>query len=295
LPVPFLLLALAICAAWLPALPLGGRFRLPPWTLLYAAALLAAFVQGTVQANAVLALGVLIGLALALRHTNGLGQGLAFALLLAWSAALVLHKVPGFDNPVVIDAVRFSPDARPFTQYLNFDKGSVGLILLALLAPFPRRDARPKRRLATEALVCCVVVAAAVLGVATAGGLVRVDPKLPGQTLSFLFTNLFFTCVAEEALFRLLVQDALQGRWAHAARAEAAPRWRVLLAIVVCGALFGAAHAAGGPGILVMATLAGLAYGAVYAWTRRIGVAILAHFGVNALHFVAFTYPALQA
>jgi membrane protease YdiL (CAAX protease family) len=57
--------------------------------------------------------------------------------------------------------------------------------------------------------------------------------------------------------------------------------------------LFGLAHARGGPGLVVLAALAGLGYAAAYLRSGRIEGAILTHFALNAVHFVAFTYPAL--
>ena len=46
---------------------------------------------------------------------------------------------------------------------------------------------------------------------------------------------------------------------------------------------------------MLVATLAGIGYGWIYAETRSIGSAILAHAGLNTLHLLLFTYPALAA
>jgi membrane protease YdiL (CAAX protease family) len=45
--------------------------------------------------------------------------------------------------------------------------------------------------------------------------------------------------------------------------------------------------------LVLFATLAGLGYAAAYLRSGRIEGAILTHFALNAVHFVAFTYPAL--
>jgi membrane protease YdiL (CAAX protease family) len=283
MPAHILLLALSICAVWLPPLRLGRELQLPLWPAFYAGAVLVAWHQDFVQVSGVLALAALVGLAFAVRRTEGWQHGLAFVLLVVLSAALALHKVPGFNNPVNM-AMQFSPDAEPFIQYLNFDKGSVGLVLVAFLAPGRRTDGRI--RLAREALLACLAVSVVVLGLAMGIGVVRFDPKLPATTLDFLFVNLFLTCVAEEALFRLLIQDPLQG--------AARERRRVILAVVVSGLLFGLAHAAGGPSMVVLAMLAGLGYAIAYAKTGRIQVAILVHSALNATHFLLFSYPALR-
>lgn len=307
MPAPFVLLMLAIAAVWLPPLRVGARWHVAPWGVLYAAATGLALVQGYVGPVGVAALVAMVLLAEVLRRQARLALGSAgppvaapalywsaFAALLVLAVALSLHAVPGFRNPVAIDGVKFSEDGRAFTQYLNFDKGSVGLVLLALLAPRLQRGDAVLRTVGST-LLQTAVVAIAVLGLATALGMIRWDPKWPPQTLQFLVTNLLLTCVAEEALFRLMVQDRLAfgSRPPEQTDAIAAPRWggRPLTALVVSALLFGAAHAGAGPGMIAVATVAGLGYAAAYQWHRRIESAVLMHFGVNALHFVLFTYP----
>ena len=290
MPLPFVLLILSICATWLPALHIGSRYRVHPWAVLYGLALVTAFAQGFVHPSAVAALLVLVALALwMLRLPRGAMYWLAFSLLLLLSLALALHRIPGFNNPIVIDGVQFSPDARPSTQHLNFDKGSVGLVLLALLAPKLRRG-DDARRLAIETAAAWALTAAVGLGVAAAVGLIHFDLKAPKQAALFLVVNLFFTCVAEEAFFRVMVQDPLRGARPGRPPMEAASsRVRAVAAILVSGLLFGLVHAAGGATLVVMAALAGIGYAAVYGRTSRIEAPIFVHFGLNAILFLAFT------
>jgi membrane protease YdiL (CAAX protease family) len=297
MPVPFILLVMSIAAVWLPSVPLSHRpsFQLPPWAGVYVVAVAMAVAQGFVHASGVAALAALVGLAWAVRRTRGLAHWLAWAALLLLCLALALHRVPGFDNPVVIADARFTPGARPFSQYLNFDKGSVGLVLLALLAP-RLRPGDGTGRLAIRTGATLAVTAAVVFAVAMAGGLVRFEPKAPAHAALFLIVNLFFTCVAEEAFFRVLIQDPLRGVRAGQAPATS-PAWglRGAAAAGLSALLFGLAHAGGGPLMIAMAGLAGLGYAAAYARTNRIEAPILVHFGLNAIHFLAFTYPALRA
>lgn len=322
MPAPFVLLMLAIAAVWLPPVRVGARWQVAPWAVLYAAATGLALAQGYVGPIGVAALVALVVLAEVLRRQTRILLGpsprsslsaslvpalhpadrparrpahhlalhwLAFGALLVLTVALALHAVPGFRNPVSIDAVKFSEDGRAFTQYLNFDKGSVGLVLLALLAPrFQRGDA--VLRAVGTTLLTTLAVAALALGLAMALGMIRWDPKWPPQTLQFLVTNLLLTCVAEEALFRLMVQDRLASQKTLAISASRWG-WRPLTALVVSALLFGAAHAGAGLGMIVVATVAGLGYAAAYQWQRRIEAAVLMHFGVNALHFALMTYP----
>src|SRR5437764_5389209 len=115
MPLPFVLLVVSICAAWLPPLSVA-KLRVHPWAVVYAVAVVAAFVEGVLQVSAAVALIVLVALALCLtRATRKVMYWMAFALLLLLCLALALHNVPGFNNPIAIDGMQFSPDAKPFT------------------------------------------------------------------------------------------------------------------------------------------------------------------------------------
>ncbi len=66
-----------------------------------------------------------------------------------------------------------------------------------------------------------------------------------------------------------------------------------MTAVVAAGALFGSPISAAAGLYVGLATVAGVGYGLVYALTRSIGAAVLAHTGLNLLHFLCFSYPAL--
>ncbi|MGC3984203.1 MAG: CPBP family intramembrane metalloprotease, partial [Pseudorhodoferax sp.] len=286
MPTPFILLLLSIAAACWP-LPRGGwPGQVPPWALLYGAAVAMAWHKGWLQPSALAALAALFVLAAAVPRVQN--RALVFVSWLALAglcAALALHRVPGFSNPVLLDGVRWSAGARPFTQHLNFDKGSVGLALLVLLAPATSGDGRRAMGLAAAT---ALATAALVLGLAWWLGMVRPDLKWSLSLALFLPVNLLLTCVAEEALFRLLVQDALAGRFGGRTSAG-----RTAAAVLLSAALFGLAHLAGGPRMALLAGLTGLGAALAYAWTGRLGAAVGVHFAVNAVHALAFTYPAL--
>jgi membrane protease YdiL (CAAX protease family) len=125
------------------------------------------------------------------------------------------------------------------------------------------------------------------MALSLAAGYVRFEPKFPAETWLWLGVNLGFTCVAEEAIFRGFIQAQLARAWAQR---DGGPGW----ALVVAAGLFGLAHAAGGPAYVALATAAGVGYGWIYRKTSRIEASILTHFALNTVHFLAFTYPALQ-
>jgi membrane protease YdiL (CAAX protease family) len=194
--------------------------------------------------------------------------------------------VPGFHNPVLLDHVQVSAGAPPFTLYANFDKAIAGIVLMGVFcAPIrARADWLPMLRRTLPVLAATLVV---VLGAGVLLGVVRPDVKWLPVTPWFLVNNLLITCVTEEAFFRGFLLAGL---------ARGMTGWRAgpAVAVVVSTVLFGLAHAAGGPLLVVFATLAGFGYAAAYLRSGRIEGAILVHFALNAVHFVAFTYPALM-
>ena len=128
----------------------------------------------------------------------------------------------------------------------------------------------------------------ALLTLSVATGYVSLAPKWPAETWLFLWANLCLTCFAEEALFRGFIQAQLTTAWRNT-------RHGAVLALVAAAVLFGFAHAGGGPSYVALSTVAGLGYGWAYLRSgQRIEASILTHFALNAVHFVGFTYPALQ-
>jgi membrane protease YdiL (CAAX protease family) len=115
---------------------------------------------------------------------------------------------------------------------------------------------------------------------------VRFEPKLPGITLAWSLHNLFFVCVLEELVFRNYLFEGLRRRLGQRKHA-------IFHAAAISSLVFGLTHFRGGPALILLATLAGGAY--TFAYVRSgLAAAVLSHFGVNAIHFLLFSYPALQ-
>lgn len=281
----FGLLGLTVLSLWAPVPALRGHSGWA-WGAGLALASATGFVAGLLDWRAVVAIAVYTTLAWGTgqarqRWLRGGGLALTglFALLLA------LHRIPGFANPVIAEGIRFSFDAPPFTLRANFDTAVAGIVLIGVFCE--RIDTRAEwlkllRRIAPIVLATLCVV----LGLGWALGHVRPDVKWTAYSAWFLAYNLLVTCVTEEAFFRGLLLARLQ---------HAMALWRggVALALVVSSALFGMAHLGGGPLLALLATIAGLFYGAAFLVSKRIEGAILTHFALNAVHFVAFTYPTL--
>lgn len=282
----FALLALAMVALWFGDGQNGSEVRRSLWRAIWFVALVAGLLSGAVTAWGALVSVAFACAAYAFRQARKPWQfALAAAVVLALSAGLMLHRLPGFQNPRVIDAVRFTADARPFTLYLNFDKTLIGLFILGWLHARIARWRDWQTMFATM-LPWTAALIALLMALSLATGYVRFAPKFPAESWLWLTVNLLFVCTAEEALFRGFVQTQLQRLWAG-------KRTGASLALGVAAVLFGFAHFWGGWTYVALATVAGLGYGWIYQRTGRIEASILAHFALNAVHFFLFTYPAL--
>ena len=208
------------------------------------------------------------------------------ALLVVAGVALFVHLVPGFNNPKILDGVKAGPLSAPFSMYFNFDKALLPFILLAACPTLffchnkvrQNKAVRPRLRYwILLALGIPILLLIAVL----LGGL-RIEPHLPEWLGSFMLANLFFVSLAEEALFRGYLQQRIAGWWGN------------LPALFITALIFGLAHVAGGPLLMVFAGLAGLIYGLAWMWSGRLWVSTLFHFGLNLCQLLFFTYPFYQ-
>jgi CAAX protease family protein len=287
---PYVWLSLAIVWLWLPpqvsAQSLTSRVSISAaWLLLALGHAYAAGIITPIGIVAVLGFGVLCyGYT---RERRPLPTAVLTTATIAFSLALMAHVVPGFANLLVVRDARLSADAVPYTLFLNFDKGQIGLFLLAFGPPFLASRADWRAMLAA-ALPRLLILIAIVMVCALSIGQVRVDPKWPAVFPVWAWANLLFTCTAEEALFRGVIQRRLQGE--SASTGETTPR--SVAGLVLAGIVFGVAHYAGGVSAIVLAAIAGVGYGWIYWRTNRIEGSILAHFLLNTTHILLFTYPA---
>ena len=308
------LTAKSLAATSLAAINFTVPLRLPIFSLMFAALALAiALWASLLTAGAALWCALLLLLALWLNtsQSSAISRGVGFILLALFALAGALHLVPGFANPLLVDAQLLTPDAIPYTLYANFDKGWAGYCLLLAIWPNqnrhqnqpqnpktdPNQIARQSHMQHLASLywrgfwpVWPLTVLAA-LGLALCVHLLQFAPKWPDFALQFIFCNLLLTCVAEEGFFRGLLQRPLyqwlSQRWFSVNQAA----W---CAIVVVSILFGLAHLAGGFAYALVATIASVGYGWAYQRSGRIEVAIVAHAALNVVHMTLFTYPMLR-
>lgn len=281
---PFALLMLAVLGLWI---------HRTVWLGALAAAVIAAYFSGALQGLAALWIA-LLGVAVWLYRLRAAPQSTAPAWqrvligagLFVFALAMGLALLPGFPRVVYAANVVLSPGALPYTLAFGFPKVVGGIFILGLLRIQRVSSFGELGQVLARIAPIYLITVAAVMAFTLAAGYVRWDPKWSGLFFAWAMANLFFTCMAEEAFFRGFVQHEL-------ARIGSDRRRAAVLAIGVSSLLFGLAHLAGGWKYALAATLAGVGYGLAYHRTQRIEASMAVHFGLNAAHFLLFTYPAL--
>ncbi|MGO1072259.1 CPBP family intramembrane glutamic endopeptidase [Lysobacter sp. CA199] len=255
---------------------------------LLAASLIAALMHGLLDPLALISVALLVLAAWLVAPARTRGWRIAgHVLFVVVAFALGLHLMPGFHNPKLIEDLRLTPESAPMSLYLNFDKPLAGFWLL-LCWPLLRLCAdgeRPFARSIGVGVIGAIVAAILCLGWALAFHVLTWAPKWPAFGALWALNNLLLVALTEEAMFRGYLQESLQRRWQTLRNGE----W---YAIGVAALAFGLVHLGGGWRFALAATLAGLVYGWAYRKGGLFG-AVLAHFGLNLIHFTAFTYPML--
>jgi len=209
--------------------------------------------------------------------------------------ALALHYLPGFNNLPIIINEQISKDAITYSLYANVDKGIAGLLLSAYFFKKLNNSSASSNHTSTlrvnwlnlkQPFFITISTIISTLILALLLGLVDFNPKIPNFWFEFIVINLLFTCVAEEALFRGILQTRLSRQLSKTRVAVLAPM------IIAC--IFAAAHFIGGLNYVLVSLVAGFGYGYIFYKTQRLEWAILCHWLVNLCHFFLFTYPMLK-
>lgn len=295
--------ALALLAASLgSSMLLSGRAVTgmgPAWktvagTYVVAAAL--AMLTGALRWQGLISLAIFAAFCIVLRSaTRSSVHRIALVCVIAMTLLFGFHGLPGFALTALEAPSQLCEGCATYKINVNADKTSAGALLLLLcLAGTPVYRTWRRHEVATScarsaalAVIAAFATAALIYTATCALGFTRWAPKLPEMTLTFLFTNLFFTTIPEEAFFRGFLHTFVYARWSQ----SQAQSWRLVL---ISGAVFGIAHG-GTVQMFVAATVAGCAYAYVYERTRRIEWAVLTHFALNCVHFFLFSYPYLTS
>ena len=209
---------------------------------------------------------------------------IVFFIVLALSIPLISHfTFLNFNNYKYLSNISLTNNSIPFNLYLNLDKTLVGLFIIAFSFENKKINFKQILKLLLISLLLMMFI---FFVLTTLSGFSKFEPKLPSFTPVWILTNLFSTCIAEEALFRRLIQqkihESLNGKFTAA------------ISILVASLLFGFTHFQGGIFYIILASFAGMCYGYIYYKSKRIESSILLHFAFNLTHLLLFTYPALK-
>lgn len=241
---------------------------------------------GNVQPTILPVLAGIVVLARALatnRLPTVVGRTMGWLTYVSGVLLLGFHQLPGFTPVSLLETDGLVAGFPPEKIILL---GIVPPLVLARIEPDRWRWGieRPRKTFALllSTTLLALIPLALLLGHARPGW-----TTAPVSALAYgLAYNLVFVCVLEESFFRGIVQTALM-RWVRHRRWPRADT----LGLIGTSAFFGAVHLGGGFSFALLASLAGLGYGAVYYWTGRIHYAVMLHFAVNAVHQLAFAVP----
>lgn len=281
-------LGIAIASIWIPPLRFSSGLQLAWWPLFLVIAIAFGLYGGTITpTGAVIVVSTcLVAAAKSWFSVGWLRRASAIAgILLAFGLAVRLF--PGFPQVVLVEGIRLSPDAIPMRVTAHFDAGVASLVLMALYCQ-PSRTWVDVKAAMVPTVAISAITTSLVIALSCAVGYVQPELKLPSFTFWHLAKVLLWTCVMEEALFRGVLQVGLE----NSSFIQSRPRLHSL-PLIVASALFGLAHAPGGPVYVALAVLAGFGYGYALRATGRIEAAIFAHFILNMTHFIGFTYPSI--
>lgn len=280
----FFAIAMTIISAWVKRSPwIWGGF------LIFAFAL--GFIAKLFDPIALAPIGALLVLHTLLKgDIKGLARLILVLITVAISLTLLTHKFPGFHNWLIVDKLKLTPDAAPFTLYLYFDKPFIGIFILVLGFPLLKdpREFVQMLKMAIPFILCAVAI---MITVALFSGLIKWSPKLPEIFWFFAIVNLLFICVIEEAFFRGFLQNELFRAFGGKGFIASAG------AIFITAFLFAALHYFWVSSIpfLGLVLMAGIFYGTIYQFTRSLEASILCHWVFNITHFLLFTYPVLES
>lgn len=249
-------------------------------------AIIAGYVTGALNDLAALWIAMLGAIGWIHARCTGWQRVASGLVFFVFAVALGLLLLPGFPRTVLVENVVLSPGALPYTLGLGFAKVVTSIFILAFMVPERVLSWRELGQVLVRVAPVFLATVVAVMVLTLALGYVKFDPKWTPLFFTWALANLFFTCLSEEAFFRGFVQRELAGLGANR-------RVSVVIAIAVSSLLFGLVHLGGGWKYALAATVAGVGYGIAYQRTQRIEASMAVHFGLNATHFLLFTYPAL--
>ncbi len=195
---------------------------------------------------------------------------------------IAIYRPNDFSYPLVWHAASLYNGGEPFLLHANGSKAVGGYLIIMFLLPFTTPG--PKQAPLPESITLTTIVVISMIFIASFIFEVGWQPKLSEGILIFSIVNLGVTVIAEEAFFRLLIQDYISSFFEN-------KFFGVIVPVSITALLFAVAHTNTFGPELLLHLAAGLGYCLVYTYTKRLSMAIASHFGVNILHFLLLEYP----
>jgi len=232
---------------------------------------------------------ILLSIFILLNNVQKKTQSLIFRnvlgfVIFVFGMLFALHLL-GFHN-IKLNTIQFSENGIPQTSYFNFDKILSSLILLYFYEnklSFSSELFKKTFLLTFVSIVVCVSIALLLR-------FVTFDFKIHETILTWSLRNFFAVALCEEILFRGVLQEMLASSFSSFFNSK----WANFIGLLLSSILFGLFHYKSGFLMIGFATIAGIFYGLVYIKTNHIFYSTLAHFSLNWVHFVFFTYPCLM-
>lgn len=206
----------------------------------------------------------------------------SFILVLILGGLLLSHKIQGFNNYLIIDAM-VSKDANPYSLWLNKDSIILGVSLLIVFYKYRGFELRDFLRIIYISVFGTIVL----IGAAFIVGSVKLDIKYFQFFQIWLVLNIVYVFV-EEAFFRLFLLESVIRLYKG--------KFNVVIAVVLISIIFAIRHQIyGNAAYTFLAFIASLIYSYVYiACGRRLEASVFCHLMVNITHIMFFTYPFLK-
>jgi membrane protease YdiL (CAAX protease family) len=196
---------------------------------------------------------------------------------------MALYRPDGFSYFNSISADQLHEQGKPYQQFVNLGKFfGAAIIFTWIMLGSVREDialSLTRRNLLIAAGSAFSILWAAIILLG-----LNFTPKFSQLTLVFLLVNLVVTCFSEETFYRLVVQRPSEKMFSK-------PIVSHIFGIVVASAFFTLTHLSDQLYVSAVMMIAGIFYAVTYSLTRSLGSAIIAHFSVNAVHFILLPYP----
>ena len=276
----YLFLILALLSLWC-------NRKIWIWATLYALSFVCAYYGGVASLRALASTGVLLLSILALtQEVPSFIRMLIGIFTTSLSLAFFTHLIPGFNNIEFAHQWQASPTSPPMNIFMNYDKSTCALFILAFMIPLIQTS-REWRTTLLAAIPWSVLSCVVLFSLGYTMNLIAYDPKLPAISFLWLIRQIFFVIIPQEALFRGFIQREITMGLNNSAAG--------ILAVLLSSLLYALTHLliATSLPFFISAFVAGVLYGTIYQITCRIEAAILTHLIVSIVHFFFFSYPLL--